>query len=89
VTVTNGGTGTLTLDGAVVNLYGQAGTPGSTYSSDPRSRPLTGELAPGAQGSGTYVMSLPSSIDGELVVSVSLGLDVPTSVFVVTVPEES
>lgn len=89
VSVTNGSTSPLTLDGAVVNLYGQGGTPGSVYSSDPRVRPLTGDLDPGAQQSGTYVLSLPSTIDGELVVSVSLGVDLPTPVFIATVLQES
>lgn len=88
VTVTNGAGGPLTLDDVVVNLYGQEGAPGSLFVSDPRMQPLTGELAPGDRATGTYVLSLPPTDDGQLIVSVAVGADVPTPLFT-TVLEES
>lgn len=88
VTLTNGSAGTLTLDDVVVNLYGQEGAPGSLFPSEPRTRPLAGELAPGARSTGTYVVSVPSSSSGRVIASVFVGAGVPSPLFT-TVLEES
>ena len=87
VAVTNGGTGALTLDDVVVNLYGQDGAPGSLFSAEPRTRPLAGELAPGARATGTYVLSVPPADDGRLIVSVSVATDVATPLFTTALEE--
>lgn len=71
--VTNGGADALDAAGVAVAAFGGAeGTPLPPVDSDGRNEHLSGELAPGAKGSGVYVFMAPANGDA-LALQVLLG----------------
>jgi hypothetical protein len=65
---------------AVTAAYGAAGTPAVPSSAKP-SAPLSGKLAPGATGRGTYVFRLPAAAEGTVRIQVSAGFATAVAVF--------
>jgi hypothetical protein len=65
---------------AVTAAHGAAGTPAVPSSAKP-SAPLSGKLAPGATGRGTYVFRLPAAAEGTVRIQVSAGFATAVAVF--------
>jgi hypothetical protein len=81
VEVRNGSSGPVDLDGVAVTAgYGAAQTPAVPSSAAP-SAPLTGRLAPGATGRGTYVFRLPAASGAKVRIQVSAAFAAAVAVF--------
>lgn len=80
VQVTNASTASINLDSAVVNLTAEDGAYGvGTTAGDPQ--PFSGDIAPGASATGTYVFMLDPATGRSVSVSVNYGAGEPLAVF--------
>jgi len=87
VSVTNQSADPLSLDRVVVNVdYGADSTPGGELN-ESGDVPLQGDLAPGADASGTYTFTVPEDQRGDVRISVFTGLERPTVVFSGVTPD--
>jgi hypothetical protein len=81
IRISNGSTGTVDLDNAVVTAKDAAGTPLVEMNSSP-SAPLSGSIAVGKDATGVYVFGLPASYHNPLTVNFSYSTAVPVAIFV-------
>ena len=71
LTFTNGSAAAVDLSTVVVNAYyGDPITPASPSQGDSAGRPLTGSLAAGSSGEGTYLFTVPAAQRSSVVVTV-------------------
>ncbi len=80
VTVRNGGSAPVDLDGATVTLAYGDDVQAAPFDSAP-AKPFNGPVAPGASSTGTYVFALPADQRGRTALTITAGAGKPVAVY--------